>query len=239
LYVPWLVRSSTGVGDGLAVAVVVSVPIWIGVQSVVIGAFETIVVAVGGFATVVGKALVCSAARLSWRRCIFVAFFDVVSVSEAVTADCTGTVCASGWTAVSPFASRAITATLNAPSVSRKSAGKGIPSSLGQSRCNRQLFSSICARVTVSGSHQFGAVAAVVAVVAVTGAVGFGSTAALHRLRARSFLLAFFPNCIHGYRKRKMLFTNGDSVQAVGCRLYAVDSSRLTETETVRATCSW
>jgi hypothetical protein len=166
----------------------VSAPIWIGLQSAVVGAFETIVAVKGGSAIMVGEAVVCAAARFSRRRRFFVAFLDAVSV--VVSAGCTGTVCAGCGAAVFFLASRAITAALNASSVSSISGGNGIPSSLGQSRWSRRLFSSICSRVRVSGSHQLGTGKA--AAVTVTGAVGAGSTVALRRSRARSFLAAFF-----------------------------------------------
>jgi hypothetical protein len=192
----WAVVYPSKLVFGAAVAIVgnsgivaMLVPIWFRLQSAVVGAFETIVAAVGGFAIMVSEAVVCAVARFSRRRRFFSAFFEIVLAAGCVdSGDATCTV-RTGVITVLLFASRVITAALNALSVSSISAGNGIPSSLGQSLCNRQLFSSICARVTVSGSHQFGAVTAVVTV---AGAVGIGSTVALCRSQARSFFAAFF-----------------------------------------------
>ena len=99
-----------------------------------IGTFKKIIAAAGGFAIVVSEAVVCAAAHFSRRCHFFAAFLDAVSV--AVSADCVGTVCASGGVVVPFLASQAIIAALNAPSVSSISGGNGIPSSLGQSHCN-------------------------------------------------------------------------------------------------------
>jgi hypothetical protein len=98
---------------------VLSAPIWIGLQSAVVGAFETIVAVAGGFAITVGEAVVCAVARFSQRHRFFLAFLDMASTSACVE--------------LPRLVSQAITAALNTLSISSISGGNGIPSFLGQS----------------------------------------------------------------------------------------------------------
>ena len=134
----------------------------------------------------------CCGAFLA-KATLLAAFFDAVSVPVSV--DCTGAVCASSWTAVSPFlVSRAITAALNALSVSSISGGKGIPSSFGQSRCSLWLVRSSSSSVPVSGSKKVGTGAVVGAVVGGFSTAGVneaGVREAACFSRARTFFAAF------------------------------------------------
>jgi hypothetical protein len=165
-----------------------------------------------------------AAACFSRSRHFFSAFFEMVLAAGCVNSgDATRVV----WTAVVTVllpASRVITATLNALSILSILAGNGIPSSLGQSHCNRELFLSICSRVTVSGLHQFGAVVvvlslcnAVVVPVVKAGVVRVDLTAAS---RARSFFVVFFQisSMVTENGSCCSTFTNGDSVRAVDGR---------------------
>jgi hypothetical protein len=66
-----------GARHGSDVATVVSAPIWVALLSAMIGVFETIALAAGVFATAVGEAVVCAAARFSRSRRFFSAFFKM------------------------------------------------------------------------------------------------------------------------------------------------------------------
>ena len=110
--------------------------------------------------------------------------------------------------------------------VSNISLGNGMPSSFGQSRRSRRLCSLICLRVTVSGSHQCGAVVAVmgfwcdIAVsIAQTEAVRVDLAVVSRRSRARSFFAAFFQMLSMTTKNgRRSTFANGDGVQMVDGR---------------------
>jgi hypothetical protein len=91
-------------------------------------------------------------------------------------------------------ASRALTINFKSLSTSNISIGNGVPLSFGHSRSSRRVFSSICSRVMVSGSHHFGVVVAVTgSVFAVrTGVVIVNLTVVLRRSRVRCFFTVFF-----------------------------------------------
>jgi hypothetical protein len=94
-------------------------------------------------------------------------------------------------------ASRALTLNFKSLSTSSISIVNGVPLSFGHSRSSRRVFSLICSRVTVAGSHHFGVVVLVtgsVLVVSVvrTGVVRVGVTVASRKSRARCFFAAFF-----------------------------------------------
>ena len=110
--------------------------------------------------------------------------------------------------------------------VSNISLRNGMPSSFGQSHRSRRLCSSICLRVTVSGSHQCGAVVAVtgfwydVAVsIAQIEAVRVDLAVVSRRSRARCFFAAFFQ-ILSMTTKNGMCstFANRDGVRMVDGR---------------------
>jgi hypothetical protein len=152
-YASWLACKSMDSGDDLSVAVIVFAPIWIGLQLVVTGAFRMIVTVAGGFAAIVGEAVVAVGCT---------GLFVVAKIES----------CGSG-TAVSVLvptetvaerlllASQANTFNFKSLNVSNISLGNRMPSSFGHSRRSQQLCLSSCSRVTVSGSHQCGAVVVV------------------------------------------------------------------------------
>jgi hypothetical protein len=84
-------------------------------------------------------------------------------------------------------ASQALTLNFKSLSTFSISIGNGMPSSFGHSRSSRRVFSSICLRVTVSGSHQFvvvtvvGSWCSVVVPVIKAGVAGVSLTAALRK----------------------------------------------------------
>src|ERR1700733_161805 len=91
-------------------------------------------------------------------------------------------------------ASLALTLNFKSLSTSNISIVNGVPLSFGHSHSSCRVFSSICLRVTVSGSHHFGVVVAVTgSVFAVrTGTVIVDLTVVSRRSRAHCFFAAFF-----------------------------------------------
>ena len=97
------------------------------------------------------------------------------------------------------FTSWAQTFNFRSLSISKTSFGNGIPSTFGHSHSSHCIFSLICSRVTVSGSHQFAGLVLVVCFwFPVMVSVGDMVTPFTLVSSALSFFCSIFPNIVHG-----------------------------------------